>query len=62
MAGLRLCHNFVRSRLWLEGGIASGGATGIIIEGNDEFQTMIQAAAEWFNLKSSVLGWPARSV
>lgn len=42
--------------------MASGGATGIIIEGDDEFQTVIRAAAERFNLKGSGPGWPARSV
>ena len=46
IAGLRLYHNFVRPHLGLPDDQTPGEATGIRIEGDNKWKTIIQAAAK----------------
>ena len=46
ITGLQLYHNFVRPHLGLPDDMTPGEAAGIHIEGNNKFQTLIQAAAK----------------
>ena len=46
ITGLQLYHNFVRPHLGLPDDMTPGEAAGITIEGNNKFQTLIQAAAK----------------
>ena len=46
ISGLRLYHNFVRPHLGLPDNQTPAEAAGITVEGNNKFQTLIQAAAK----------------
>ena len=47
LIGLRLYHNHVRPHLGLSDGQTPGEATGIRIEGDNKWKTIIQAAAKF---------------